>query len=818
MTCQNPTDKQRTIFSSYWGKYTDDIGYHLLPYHNLDVVAVADVWLSHSNVILSQSALLLNKSHETTRRIILFFIALHDLGKFDARFQEFLPHLREELQGKEFEVDPESYPHGSYGYLHFQREFGNNENMMAVAGHHGSCNQNLKYFLPDADAGLIEQDKTSRQQWIEFCLQWFDLENIPEVQPIQALAGLCSVSDWVGSSMTNYSQDQNVDYSSYYENALKRGRIALQEAGLINSQKGSGFSFLFPTLKPRGVQTLLPKLPLQSGLTLVESDTGSGKTEFALAYASMLVNKGLADGVVFALPTQATANGLFKRIGSAAQVLFPDCQTTLAHGKSKYQIPDENGFLHQSNKRAFLGSVSVATIDQILMGVLNIKHQFVRSFGTQKSVLIMDEVHSFDAYMRGLIKQVMVGQHSAIGSIILLSATLTHETKQNLMLPYNGSPNSYGYPLVTHVSAVGEVMELPLESSTGSKCVKLQQWQSESLLPNKTHQLQLIQWAKAGAMVAVICNTVLDAQIIYAQIISSSDIVPDLFHARFTTKDRQAREELVLNKYDKHAPREGGLLIATQVVEQSLDLDFDIIVSQIAPIEFLMQRMGRLWRHDRTMGNTSALAKRSLAIPEPQFITLCPTLEQVTDNYSNAYLSSGYIYGNLRAMYRTQCYLTELEGRHLQFPFAYRDALEWVYHDLPYQDESPQLLALANEYENSQAESFYAAILASNQTATPLSDVDPRAALLTREGEMSQQVVLFNESGQLFHGGDYDQRFDRENSSVSLSRKLAKGVLDTEYYCLKAVVGKDVSYQKVGVFDERFTQAIPNFNENKGES
>lgn len=813
MDCYAPTSDQRSIFSSYWGKYSQELGYHLLPYHNLDVVAVADVWLDRSNTILQNAALQLEESSERARQIILFFVALHDLGKFDARFQEFVPQLRKQLQGNEFEVDGEKYPHGSYGYLHFKREFAGNANMMAVAGHHGSCDQSLEYFLPDADEGLIKQDQNARKAWVTYCLQWFGLQTIPHGPTISVLAGLCSVSDWVGSSMTDFTQSPDIDYRDYYENAVQRAKTALSDAGLINQSTGSGFDFLFPNMIPKGIQTLLPKMPLKAGLTLVESDTGSGKTEFSLAYASMLVSAGLADGVVFALPTQATANGLFERIGAAAQTLFPDCQTTLAHGKSKYLMPDEDGFLHQSNKRAFLGSMSVATIDQILMGVLNIKHQFVRSFGTQKSVLIIDEVHSFDAYMQGLIKQVLMGQHAAIGSVILLSATLTHAQKQKLMAPYSGASENRAYPLVTHVSSRGQVCEFPLLEPTALRSVKTAQWNTVNLLPDPTQQKQLIEWANAGAMVAVICNTVLDAQIIYAQMSSSSDIEPDLFHARFTTQDRMAREKNVLNKYGKHASRKGGLLIATQVVEQSLDLDFDIIVSQVAPIEFLMQRMGRLWRHDRRSGNTGNLAKRSSVIKEPLFITLCPTLEQVASNFSNAYMASGYVYGNLRAMYRTQCYLTRLEPKYLEFPFAYRDALEWVYHQSPYEEESAQLLDLANEYENRQDGSFYAAILASNQTSTPLSDVDPRAALLTREGEMSQQLVLFKEPGKLFHGGDYDQQSDRDKSTVSLSRKLAKGLLDTEYHCLKAIIGKDVFYQQVGVYDERLIQAVPDFRE-----
>jgi len=223
--------------------------------------------------------------------------------------------------------------------------------------------------------------------------------------------------------------------------------------------------------------------------------------------------------------------------------------------------------------------------------------------------------------------------------------------------------------------------------------------------------------------------------------------------------------------------------------------------------------MGRLWRHNRNEGNESNLVKRASVIESPLFIALCPALEQVKSDVGSAYLASGYVYKNLRAMYRTQCYLNDLEAGYMEFPLAYRDALEWVYAEAPHEDESEQLSNLARDYENSQEGSFYAAILASNQTSKPLSDVDPRAALLTREGEMSQQVVLFKEEGKLFHGGDYNQRSDRDKSAVSLSRKLAKGRLDPEHQCLKAIVGEDIDYQEVGVCDARFTQAVQQFCE-----
>lgn len=790
-------------YFKYWGKAKkdpehEDDDYHLLVFHCLDVVAVADIWLQRSAILLNQMAAQLDKQQEETKSIILFFIALHDLGKFDARFQEFVPKLRTLLQGDEYEVEPEAYSHGSYGYQHFIREFGESEAMKDVAGHHGYCDLSIRYFEPDADEELIELDKQARKEWIDFCLDWLGLKEIPQVDNLTMLAGLCSVSDWVGSSITNFTVDPTQDLMNYYAEALPRAELALNETGMLATLRGAGFHYLFPGYQPRGIQTLLGQLPLKPGLTIVESDTGSGKTEFALSYASSLIHAGLADGIVFGLPTQATANGLFERIGSAAGKLFPDCSVTLAHGKAKYLVPDEDGFLHQSSKRAFLGSMSVATVDQVLMGVLGIKHQFIRSFGTRKSVLILDEIHSFDAYMYGLIEQVLKGQHQAYSSVILLSATLPKKLKMKLLKTYKGEVVSDEYPLISHSDGKGNTKIFTVNEQPVQKCINTPLWVSDNQLPTSEQCRQLIDWAENGAMVGVICNTVGDAQLLYTQLSEQTSMKIDLFHARYTFADRDRIEKTTLEKYGKNALRPGGLLVATQVIEQSLDLDFDVLVSQIAPVEFLMQRMGRLWRHDRTRV-TDGLALRTDTIQEPTFITLAPSLAEVEANLKTAYAGSGYVYQNIRVLYRTQTYLQS--RTQLCFPECYREAINLVHFPDPLPDESNELMNLVEQFNDNQDGALYTARMLSNQDSKPLSDVDPRCALLTRDGEMSVSVVLFNQAGELLHGGDYGEQRDRERNTVSLSRKLAKGIKDEEYHCLKAIVNKDISYSELGVFE-----------------
>ncbi len=806
------------LYMKYWGKAKKDSDqegdeYHLLPYHCLDVAAVADVWLESSGTLLNQIAFQLGVERDQAKQIVLFFILLHDIGKFDARFQNFREDLFQLLQGSDwyFDPDPHYYSHGSCGYKQFCEEFGVNDAMKAVTGHHGYCDTSISYDEPEADEELIEQDRRARAEWVLFCMRFCQIDNIPEVGEIPLLAGLCSVSDWIGSSITNFTTDQSMDLNQYYQEALPRAEEALKETGMIESITGSGFNFLFPSFEPRGIQCLINDLPVEPGLLMVEADTGAGKTEFALAYASTLVHAGLADGIVFGLPTQATANGLFHRVGEASNLLFPDSVPTLAHGKSRYLVSDESGFLHQSNKRAFLGSVSVATIDQILMGVLAVRHQFVRSFGTRKSVLILDEIHSFDSYMMGLIEQVLKGQHQAYSSVILLSATLPQHTKDVLLSFYNGKSNSEKYPLVSHTDLNGVTKEYSLNSDdqpVAEKTVQIDLWRSDSCLPNNNQLDQISSWVNRGAMVAIICNTVADAQKLYCHIVESGvDYPVDLFHARYTFGDRERIEKKVLADYGKKASRNGRLLIATQVIEQSLDLDFDIIVSQIAPIEYLMQRMGRLWRHDRL---NSDLVERTSSVTNPLFITVIPDSEITEstsiDSAKKHYSGGGFVYSNIRWLYRTEEYLKEKSK--LIFPDCYRTAIKQV-HNLGRQEGEPKALGdIAEAFELKGEGSNYTARQISAMQSKPLNDVDPRCALLTREGEMSISVVLLNEDGDLWHGGSFEEQEDRERSLVSLKSKYVKGAECNEYHCVKAIVGKDIHYNELGFIRNDLAESL----------
>jgi len=482
----------------------DGLRYHLLPYHCLDVAAVAAAWWDVSPAIRHGFKLHRDLPEEQLRAWVLFFISLHDYGKFDVRFQlRVMPLWRLLYQdANTYESLPsiqicKSYYHGEGGLSWFIQDHAaklsgtiSQQNVgwdfldqmeppsnkwdlwrpwiEAVTGHHGhirSADYVAETSLPlICDKRLADFDRSARREWLQAVESLFlrpvglTLTDSPPVfSPL--MAGFCSVADWLGSRCDSenfcYCGAER-DLQAYFEEHFTAdAQRILQLAGVIGQPKSyAGVSALLGTEdKPRSLQTLVDELPLSTGLTLVEAPTGSGKTETALAYAWRFVDAGLADSIVFALPTQATANAMLGRLERITPLLFVDKPNLLlAHGlarfndaftKIKHSAIDgydsqEDGWvqcsqwLAESRKRVFLGQIGVCTVDQVLVSVLPVKHRFIRGFGVGRSVLIVDEVHAYDAYMYGLLEEVLRQQKASGGSAILLSATLPECQRRQL--------------------------------------------------------------------------------------------------------------------------------------------------------------------------------------------------------------------------------------------------------------------------------------------------------------------------------------------------------------------------------------------------
>ncbi len=814
-------------YYKYWGKAkkpgddSDGAPYHLLVYHSLDVAAVAAVWWQQSAVIRNQFTSISHTSEEVTQAWLLFFIALHDLGKFDVRFQMKVPEVATGLWSGFADLDTSQcrkYYHGEYTYHWLFKDFSEEfewessgwieaegveiwENwqpwLQAVAGHHGIEPYGQDNFLQlRADKHVIEYDRTARKSFVYQMESLFlkpaglSIKDLPPPCHLLFFAGFCSVCDWLGSTTHNKNgealfdfhanherQDKQNHLRNYFESKRPIAQRLLQESGLLqNVTTTGGMQSLFPEFIPHQVQTLVDKIPVKPGLTLIEAPTGSGKTEAALAYASYMLAGEIAESIIFALPTQATANAMLERLIKVSKKLYDGADIVLAHGKAGFNpefidlkeaskrntsLDGEHEleasvqcsqWLGQSRKRVFLGQIGVCTVDQVLVSVLPVKHRFVRSFGLGKSVLIIDEVHAYDSYMYGLLIEVLHRQKAMNGSVILLSATLPLFQREKLMSTWGDATNVFtkedDYPLISHIhSEKTTTYPLPVEeckrlAQQPKRMVKISNLTTPDMLPDKGLIEQIIQAAEHHANVVIICNLVADAQSLASQLKELTSITVDLFHSRYRFKDRQQKENLVLESYGKGNKRkQGGILVATQVVEQSLDLDFDWMISQLCPMDLLFQRLGRLHRHER---------ERPRGFTEPQCTVLLPENED--------YQLHKLIYGNKKApnsrvLWRTEQLIKNTSGDNstLVFPDAYRPMIECVYQEEPWLDEP---VSIIEEYEAFQMEE-----IASRMTANDLTkienvwdDQDSNINALTRDGEMNLNIipVLAIERGSYF--------------------------------------------------------------------
>ncbi len=820
----------------YWGKAksdkdTGETSYHLLPYHCLDVAAVAVCWLKLCPNLLDRFSAITKLDHKQTQAWILFFIALHDYGKFDLRFQRKakqawqtvnpgLSKVPDQLNGKEIK----EYHHGFAGLFWFYQDqkarfdtdqeddycFEENEEweawyswLASVVGHHGivpedSEKENSSEYQLRASDELAAAFRQSRLQWLQLLEQLFLIpaglnlsDNPPKLETgkyqqssATLLAGFCSVSDWLGSSDAFDYHDQPCQSLQELQNWY-RNRLAIAEQALINAgltahiqRYQSVQRLLEKNHQPRQVQCLVDELPDNPGLTLIEAATGSGKTEAALAYAWKLLGSGLADSIVFALPTQATANAMLSRLEKAAPILFQrQTNLVLAHGRSRYQQDFINlqqacrpqtvqqkeeawvqcgQWLAQSRKRVFFGQIGVCTVDQVLVSVLPVKHKFVRGFGVGRSVLIIDEVHAYDSYMYGLLEAVLEQQRMAGGSAVLLSATLPFQQKQQLAKVWDCTlaESQRSYPLITHcqsnktdyfnLSPLPE--QQPKKSAVGIELIK-----TEDLFPNQAVMKRMLDAVESGAQVCLVCNLVADAQALYQQCLDLIEQSPEinndqclLFHSRYLFNHRQDKEKKVLDLFGAKpnpgdARKRGHLLIATQVVEQSLDLDFDWLITQLCPVDLLFQRMGRLHRHQHNQ------AQRPENFQSPVCTILLPT--------EIDYDLHELIYGNSRVLWRTEQLLQQAVAEHgakIKFPTSYRDWIEKVYQDGCWPQEPESVQASYQAYEDDCFSSKMLAKQLITSSMQALSDNDSNVSALTRDGEMNLTVtpVYHNAAGQ----------------------------------------------------------------------
>ncbi len=740
---------EREGFYRYWGKAGpagEEAGYHLLPYHCLDVAAVGSVLLSEQEQLLLALAGFLGVHADVLRRWLTFLLAIHDVGKFADGFQNLRPDLMLALQGRRVAA---SYVerHDTLGYRFCAgkgREgaaiellgrprlpHADPEDLRdllapwlnAVAGHHGrppvltAFPRPLSHDFPVAVSG----DATAfLQEALALLLPEglpFELLDYSQVRAFQRLswltAGLAVAADWIGSNQAwfPYCADPMPLGDYWVDRALGQAEMAVAQSGLLAAAPApwSGFRGLFPKIEtPTALQRLAEEIELSENpqLFIIEEVTGGGKTEAALALAHRLMERRAADGLYLALPTMATANAMHARVREMYRRVFAEgspASLVLAHSASRMALAMEeknrvergldpgeetaslqcSDWLADNRKKALLAHVGVGTIDQALLAVLAARHQSMRLFGLCRKVLIVDEVHACDAYVHQLLCTLLRFHAALGGNAVLLSATLPARMRAELTEAFAESLGKEGektlspsYPLVTHLTAEG-LREHPISArEICCRRVGVRSLRSHSEITE-----MLCRLVDAGRCACWVRNTVDDALDAYrAWTPRLGDERVALFHARFALADRLRTEDEVLRFFGPRstsAERKGRLLIATQVVEQSLDLDFDGMVSELAPIDLLIQRAGRLKRHLRDSEGNPIESRDQRGSAELGVFLPEPAVDADARWFARVFPRAAHVYQHHGQLWLTARWLTARGG--FSMPEDARDMIESVY-------------------------------------------------------------------------------------------------------------------------------------------
>lgn len=449
------------------------------------------------------------------------------------------------------------------------------------------------------------------------------------------LSGLISVADWIGSSEVHFPfAPDTTDPTAYLADAREKARCALDELGWTGwapPAEPANFGDLFPGLAPRPMQAQVAGLCEEMdgpGLVLIEAPMGEGKTEAAFLLADHWNHALRQRGCYVAMPTQATANAMFARFrdgylvrrhpqqASRLQLLHGNAvlsrrveqlaQVGQVHGEGDASGRDgateaREWFSHR--KRGLLGPFAVGTVDQALLGVLQTRHVFVRLFGLADKTLVLDEVHAFDTYTSELIDRLLAWAGALGCSVVLLSATLPRKRREELMRAYAGAETPVpqaAYPRVTWAGGGGVgAAHVPTERGRRVRV----EWAAADI-PAVADRIAGV--IAEGGCVGWVCNTVdrsQQAAIAMREALHGTGAECDLFHARFPFSERDRREKRALERFGKQEQGQSrrphaAVLVATQVIEQSLDVDFDLLVTDVAPVDLLLQRSGRMHRHD----------------------------------------------------------------------------------------------------------------------------------------------------------------------------------------------------------------------------
>ena len=513
-------------------------------------------------------------------------------------------------------------------------------------------------------------------------------------------AGLVQLADWLGSDTRFFpfsgpGEDRASTAPAMATKAI--GAVGLDTENWRDTliARPQTFAGIFDVPSARPIQAAMNDDAL-GPLVILESETGSGKTEAALWRYIHLFRAGLVDGLYFALPTRVAASQIYQRVTDTLQRVWTEGAPlavralpgyVAADGQTAIPLPDfkvqwadnpddqkaPNRWAAESAKRYLAAPVAVGTIDQALLGALQVRHAHLRYATLARSLLVVDEVHASDAYMTVLLARLLKTHLSNGGHALLLSATLGSSARNRYLAltPRTGqeppSTLSFEAACSTPYPAISDHRVTRRTAPSGhSKNVS---WATHDFIDSPDQIAHAaISAARHGAKVLIIRNTVPAAVATLAALelsapspgwLFSLDGIPTLHHSRFSRQDRPALDAAIEAQLGKTRPAGPLIVVGTQTLEQSLDIDADLLITDLCPMDVLLQRIGRLHRHARASDERPELYRTAQAwVLTPTAHDLTPMLTR-SQHGLGRFHNGGGIYDDLRILEATRALIAE---------------------------------------------------------------------------------------------------------------------------------------------------------------
>jgi len=701
--------------------------------------------LEHSCITGEVARFLISMYPQTLREVFFppgcaYVASVHDVGKVSPVFQKRLYSKIGDLPTELKDIidlgseEPWGF-HSGVGQATLKACNTGNYLSDIVGRHHGLA-ADIKWHISTDPVLGGEAWHERRIELLEMLKSHFK-ETWPHIDSqtnADVVAGLTTVADWIGSG-------------SLFEDPCKPWQDSI-----VKAVSGAGFqkADILPNLSFRDIFGIDP-YPIQE--QFFEACTGPGtyvleapigKTEAALYAAYRLLSTNLATGIYFALPTILTSNKIHHRVCNFLQKILatssPHTQPLLLHGKARLmdnlldtEMGEDGapgGEWFNSLKRAILAPFGVGTLDQALLAVLpDVRHSFVRTFGLLGKVVILDEVHTYDAYTGLHLDELTKVLRQLHCTVIILSATLTQERRSALL---DSNAKHADYPLISALPfGYADLCETPAPPPSAREVALCLCDVAGNAIE------EAIERASQGQQVLWIENTVAEAQDTYRILTGRipSGVDHGLLHARFLMHDRMCIEDRWTGHFGKDGcdrSEKGRILVGTQVLEQSLDIDADFLVTRFCPVDMFLQRLGRLWRHERQNRASSAQCEAWL---------LAPSLSEIPtpDHFGK----SGYVYDKY-VLFRSYETLANLSAVHL--PGQIRDLIENTYAE---RQECDPLLQKFKAESKKQADHLES-LARMAQTALGQSRKDNIA---TRYSNLDSTPVLLVQKLKLYEDG-----------------------------------------------------------------